>query len=148
MIIEDNTGVEVPKKGGSRVLRVRIRKHSRLVGRTAEEVKFRENYRAAIVAVQQGGANVVQPLSSLKFGVGDTLVLQVSDDSLLLSPPPSKARRSSLFTGWSAGGAGENKPSTMEHVDVEVGNRVSNIASSFDVVSLYPSIKSSPCSSA
>ncbi len=75
VILEDNSGVEITKKGGSRVLRVRITKHSRLVGRTAEEVKFRENYQAAIVAVQQGGVNAVQPLSSLKFGVGDTLVL-------------------------------------------------------------------------
>ena len=115
---------------------MRITKHSRLVGRTAEEVKFRENYQAAIVAVQQGGVNAVQPLSSLKFGVGDTLILQVSENSFLLSPPASKTRRSSLFASCSARGAGENKPSTTEHMDVEAGNRDGIITSSFDVVSL------------
>ncbi len=134
MILEDHGGVEVLKKRGLRVLRARITKQSRLIGRTAEETKFRETYKAAIVAVQQGGKNVVQPLSSLKFNAGDTLVLQVSDDSLLLSPPSnagSKARMFSTFTSWSAKSADESKPpNNTEHKDIEVG-RVVCILESF-----------------
>ena len=129
--LEDNSGVKVIKKGGVRVLRARITKQSRLVGYTAEEVKFRENYKAAIVAVQQGGKNVIQPLTSVKFGVGDILVLQVSGDSLLLSPPSNAVskRRFSLFT--TVRGADENKsPDVTEYEDVESGRRDSNLASS------------------
>jgi hypothetical protein len=144
VVLENNGDVEVPKKGGLRVLRARITKSSRLVGRTAEEVKFRENYKAAIVAVQQGGKNVIQPLSSLKFTAGDTLVLQVSDDSLLLSPPSStgsNARRSSLFASWSVKGAEDSKPpNTTEHNDVEFGSRVKNLALS-SVVCVFDSIR-------
>ncbi len=143
MILEGNSGVEVLKKRGLRVLRARITKQSRLVGRTAEEVKFRETYKAAIVAVQQGGKNVVQPLSSLKFNIGDTLVLQVSDDSLLVSQPlntGSKARMFSTLTSWSVKSAGGNKPpNTTEHEDVEVGSRDQNSLSGY-VVCIFESI--------
>jgi hypothetical protein len=40
------------------------------------------------VAVQQGGKNTSQALSSVKFNVGDVLVLQASDESPLLVRPP------------------------------------------------------------
>ena len=107
--------MEVLKKRGLKVLRAKVTRNSRLVGNTAADVQFRETYKAAIVAVQQGGKNVAQPLSSLTFGVGDTLVLQVSDDSPLLSPPASAAStsRRSLM-GWSTRSAGQ--------LDVEVRN--------------------------
>jgi hypothetical protein len=140
VILEDNSGVEVLKKRGLKVLRARVTKHSRLVGHTAAEVQFRENYKAAIVAVQQGGKNAVKPLSSLKFGVGDILVLQVSDDCPLLSPPVTTASNSkkSLMTSRSARstssdqfGADENAlPNTTERLDVEVGSKDSDVASS------------------
>jgi hypothetical protein len=83
-------------------------------------VQFRENYKAAIVAVQQGGKNTVKPLSSLKFGVGDILVLQVSDDSPLLS--------SDQF-----GADGNTLPSTTERSDVEAGSRDYAVSSSATV---------------
>jgi TrkA-C domain len=106
-------------------------KHSRLVGHTATEVQFRETYKAAIVAVQQGGRNAVTPLSSLKFRVDDILVLQVSDDSPLVSPPPATTTplcAKSLITSMSGRfkrsdqfGADENTlPNTTERSDVEV----------------------------
>ena len=139
LTLEDNSGVKVMKKGGVRVLRARITKQSGLVGCTAEEVKFRENYKAAIVAVQQGGKYVIQSLMSLKFGVGEILILQVSDDFLLVSSPSntvSKARRFSLFS--SARGVDENKPPDVtEHVDAERGRRDSNLASSYVVCMFY-----------
>jgi di/tricarboxylate transporter len=123
-ILVDNSGVEVLKKRGLKVLRARVTKQSRLVGHTAAEVQFRENYKAAIVAVQQGGKNTVKPLSSLKFGVGDILVLQVSDDCPLLSPPVTTASSDQF-------GADENTlPNTTERLDVEVGSKDYDIASS------------------
>ena len=106
METDNNDSAEVFKKQGLKVIRVKVTKNSRLVGNTAAEVHFRESYKAAIVAVQQGGKNAVKNLSSLKFGAGDILVLQVSDDSPLLS--------SDHF------GADENtSPSTMERSDIE-----------------------------
>jgi len=138
MLLENNSGVETRKKGGLRVLRAEVTKNSRLVGRTAVEVKFRENYKAAIVAVQQGGKNAVNPLSSLKFRVGDILVLQVSDDCLLLSPPVTRgsSRRESIsasitsLMGRSTRAQDEVKPPTATMPeDVEVGTSDYNIAS-------------------
>ena len=61
-------------------------KTSSLIGQTPSEVDFRRVYRAAIVAVQKGGKNV--PISTLVFGSGDVLVLQVAEDSPLLKVPP------------------------------------------------------------
>jgi hypothetical protein len=122
-ILENNSGVEVTKRGGSRVLRASVTKNSRLVGRTAVDAKFRENYNAAIVAVQQGGKNVVQPLSSITFGAGDILVLQVSDDCLLLYPPPPMTRRSSSkksFGSSLANLTNFSRADSMERLDVEV----------------------------
>jgi uncharacterized protein with PhoU and TrkA domain len=116
-ILKDDSGVEVTKRRGSRVIRARVTKNSRLVGRTAVEAKFRENYKAAIVAVQQGGKNVVQPLSSLTFGAGDVLVLQASDDCLLLSPPMTRGLSSKK--SFSLANLTNFFDST-EHSDVEV----------------------------
>ena len=91
-VLEDNGGIEAQKTRGLKVLRARVTKNSRLVGQTAVDVQFNKNYKAAIVAVQQGGRNATQPLSTLTFAADDILVLQVSDDSPLLSPSvqPSK----------------------------------------------------------
>ncbi len=121
-ILEDNSGVNVTKRrGGSRVLRASVTKNSRLVGLTAANAKFRENYNAAIVAVQQGGKNVVQPLSTLTFGAGDILVLQVSDDCLLLSPPTTRGSCSlKSFGGSLANLTTFSRADSMERSDIEV----------------------------
>ena len=113
-ILEDNSGVEVLKKGGLKVLRARVTRNSRLVGQTAVDVQFRENYKAAIVAVQQGGKNATQPLSTLTFGAGDVLVLQVTDDCPLLFPSVRSASRKSLLASMSA------RSKSQSLLDVEV----------------------------
>ena len=106
METDNSDSAEVFKKQGTKVIRVKVTKNSRLVGKTAAEVHFRENYKAAIVAVQQGGKNAVKNISSLKFGVGDILVLQVGDDSPLLSSNHFRADEST-------------PPNAMERSDVE-----------------------------
>lgn len=131
-LLEDNRQEQVLKKQGLKVIRVRVTKHSRLVGHTAAELQFRETYKAAIVAVQQGGRNAVEPLSSLKFRANDILVLQASDDCPLLSPPPATmsscsksliASISGRFKRSDQFGSDENAlPNTTEHSDIEVAS--------------------------
>jgi len=96
-LLEDGVGVEAVKRRGLRVIRAVVTRNSRLVGTTASEGVvgtsgaggFREEYRAAIVAVQRGGRNVTAfGLSGVRFQAGDVLVLQASDDSPLLERPP------------------------------------------------------------
>ncbi len=88
------------------------------------EAKFRENYKAAIVTVQQGGKNIVKPLSSLTFGAGDILVLQANDDCLLLSPPMTRgsiSRKSfGAFGSPLANLTNFSRADATEHLDVEV----------------------------
>jgi di/tricarboxylate transporter len=87
-LLEVDSGVAAVKTRGLKVIRAVVTKGSRLVGQTATQVDFREKYKSAIVAVQQGGRNTTQALSSIKFTVGDILVLQASDESPLLLRPP------------------------------------------------------------
>lgn len=86
--MEAESGISAVKTRGIKVIRAVVTKGSRLVGRTAAEVGFRDTYKSAIVAIQQGGKSISHSLSSVKFSVGDILVLQASDDSFLLVRPP------------------------------------------------------------
>jgi len=86
-LLENESGVHAVKERGLRVIRAVVQKGSRLVGKTAMEVNFRETYKAAIMTCQRGGKSG-ESLTAFKFQAGDMLVLQASDDSpLLLSPP-------------------------------------------------------------
>lgn len=87
-MLEINSGVEVLKSKGVRVIRAIVPKSSMLIGVTASDVNFREKYKCAIIAMQRDGASPPQKLSQTKFAVGDVLVLQTNDDSPLLVPPP------------------------------------------------------------
>ena len=96
-----------------KVLRARVTKNSRLVGKTVADVQFRDTYKAAILVVQQGGKNVTQSLSSLTFGAGDILILQVSDDCPLLSSLVASTKRKPILSTI--------VPSLhKQHLDVEV----------------------------
>ena len=86
--MEGENGILAVKKRGLRVIRAQVTPVSRLLGRTAADVDFRERYKAAIVAMQRGGKNIAQALSTIVFEAGDTLVLQASDDSPLLKLKP------------------------------------------------------------
>lgn len=87
-MLEIESGVEAIKSRGLRVIRAVIPKTSTLIGTNASETNFRLKYKAAIVAVQREGKSVTNKLSQARFAAGDTVVLQVSDDSPLLVPPP------------------------------------------------------------
>jgi hypothetical protein len=85
---------------------------------------FCENYKAAIAAVQQGGKNFVKPLSSLTFGAENILVLQVSNNCLLLSPPMTRgsiSRKSfGAFGSSLANLTNFSRANSMERLDVEM----------------------------
>jgi di/tricarboxylate transporter len=87
-LLSNEAGIEAVKQRGLRVIRARVVKDSRLVGKTAAEVSFRRAYRAAIVAVGHSGKTTTTALSTVRFEAGDVLVLQASDDSPLLKKPP------------------------------------------------------------
>jgi hypothetical protein len=89
------------KKSGTRVVRAVVTKVSSLIGKKPGSVKFRDTYKAAIVAYQKHGKNV--SMNSV-FEEGDLLVLQVLEGSPLLTKPPpdfyktvNRSVRSSLF---------------------------------------------------
>jgi di/tricarboxylate transporter len=79
------SGVAAIKNRGLRVIRAVITSSSRLIGTTALNMKFRETYKAAIVAVQKGGKNTS---TDTTFEAGDVLILQAGNDSPLLTRPP------------------------------------------------------------
>ncbi|CAB9507029.1 Sodium/sulfate cotransporter [Seminavis robusta] len=87
-LLERDTGVLAVKKRGLQVVRARVTAVSRLVGKTAAAVDFRETYKCAIVAMQRGGKNINQALSTVVFQAQDILILQASDDSPLLRIKP------------------------------------------------------------
>ena len=92
------TGVEAVKKKGLSVLRVRVRNGSGLVGKTPAEVDFRATYGAAIIAMQRGGRKPEGKLAQVRLQEGDSLVLQVQEDSPLLVPPPPEEEEGSRRT--------------------------------------------------
>jgi di/tricarboxylate transporter len=84
-LLSEDTGYGAIKKRGLRVIRTRVRPGSSLVGKTPVQSRFRLVYRAAIIAVQRNGIALSTNLQRIKFEVGDLLLLQVGDDSVLLT---------------------------------------------------------------
>lgn len=99
------------------MIRAVVTNKSRLLGKTAEEASFRDRYQAAIVAVQKGGRNVPSSLTEVKFDAGDLLVLQASDESPLLTPPPSDFYKAMEEEG--------GKPSTAKKLLSQISKRLS-----------------------
>lgn len=81
-------GVEAIKKRCLRVIRAKVVTGSRLVGKTAAEVGFRQEFKAVIVAVQNLKQEESTSLAAVRFNARDMLVLQASDESPLLIKPP------------------------------------------------------------
>ena len=80
-LLSDERGTQ--KERGLRVIRARVAKGSRLVGRTTSEVNFRRDYGVALIAPSLN--------DKVQFKVGDQLVLQAADDSPLLERPATDA---------------------------------------------------------
>ena len=75
----------VSSQRGLRVIRTRVIENSTLIGKTANEAKFRVCFRAAIVAIQRGSKPPTGRLGEVRFEKNDVLLLQVGDDSPLLT---------------------------------------------------------------
>ena len=86
--IENEGGDGAVKQGGLSVIRAVVTDKSRLVGKTLEDIDFRQTYKAAIIGVQKKDKSEVQMLSDICFAPGDVLVLQTDEDSPLLARPP------------------------------------------------------------
>ena len=86
--IENEGGDGAVKQGGLSVIRAVVTDKSQLVGKTLEDIDFRQTYKAAIIGVQKKDKSEVQMLSDICFAPGDVLVLQSDEDSPLLARPP------------------------------------------------------------
>jgi uncharacterized protein with PhoU and TrkA domain len=80
--------IQSVKKRGIQVVRARVTDSSSLLNKSAKDVDFRRAYGAAIVAIQNKDGCATSNLSSVSFEAGDILILQVSDDSVMLERPP------------------------------------------------------------
>jgi len=90
-LLEYSTGADAIKQRGLRVIRASIPAGSGLVGKTADESNFREKYRSAIVAIQRSGGNPPGSLKGTRFDAKDILILQVGEDSVLLTAEFARA---------------------------------------------------------
>lgn len=116
-------GSKALKKHGLSVIRAKVGRSSTLIGKTTDEVDFRNRYKAAVVAIQQKGKNM--PMDGTVFGPDDILVLQVDDDSALLNAPPADfyKREAEIRKGASSN---EELASASDYDAVELANGVSN----------------------
>lgn len=88
-LLENEVGVGAAKRRGLSVIRCVVTEQSKLVGKSLEDINFRETYKAAIIAVQKRDKSKVEDLAEVNFVPGDILVIQANDDSpLLVRPPP------------------------------------------------------------
>jgi di/tricarboxylate transporter len=73
----------------SGVSEVVIAPRSSLVGKTMREIRFRQRYKATILAIHRGGKTITEKLSDITFNAGDALLIHSSwqDLSLLDSGP-------------------------------------------------------------
>jgi len=69
-LLHTESGAQAMMKKGLRVIRTRVRPSSSLLGKTAEEARFRLVYRAAIVAVHRNGKAPSGRLNNIKFEAG------------------------------------------------------------------------------
>jgi len=71
-----------------KIIRTLVTKSSALIGKKPIDVDFVGAYRASIVAYQKNGRNVAL---DVPFGAEDLLVLEVDEDSPLLTKPPTSS---------------------------------------------------------
>ncbi len=69
-----------PKSRGQerRLVEAVIGRHSRLLGLTVREARFRSRYNAVIVAIARQGARIDRKIGEIRLGAGDTLLLEAA----------------------------------------------------------------------
>ena len=66
------------ESGGVQLFEIMVMRHSRLVGRTLKNVRFRQNYDLTVLAINRHGETFVNKLSSAELKFGDVLLVQGS----------------------------------------------------------------------
>jgi di/tricarboxylate transporter len=92
-LLETESGTHAIKQRGLRVIRATIPPGSSLIGKSAEVSEFKNRYLSAIVALQRNGTNPVGGLKNITFASKDVLILQVGEDSILLTQEFSRAMK-------------------------------------------------------
>jgi di/tricarboxylate transporter len=65
-----------------RLVQALVAPGSELVGRTLKEVDFRNRYKALVLAIQRRGEPIQEKLNSVRFRLGDALLIQVHEGQL------------------------------------------------------------------
>ena len=92
-LLEMESGSQAIKQRGLRVIRATIPPGSSLIGKSADVSEFKNRYLSAIVALQRNGTNPVGGLKNITFASKDLLILQVGEDSVLLTQEFSRAMK-------------------------------------------------------
>jgi len=77
-----DAGLTVTKTEEAIVLEVVVTNNSRLAGRTVEDLRFFERYRAMVLAVHRRGSNLMENLNRIELRFGDTLLLKMPKERL------------------------------------------------------------------
>ncbi|MXZ06743.1 MAG: SLC13 family permease [Acidimicrobiia bacterium] len=113
MLLRDTMGLELNadfevrdeifQEDDLRLVQVLIAPASELIGHTLKEVDFRNRYKALVLALLRRGESINDQLSSVRFGLGDEILLQAheediralrrSDDFIVLNEMPRRIGR-------------------------------------------------------
>ena len=107
--IEEKLGLEQIAAHEGMMVEAILGPNSDVLGKTIEEVNFRQHYRMVVLAVHRKGKNLREKIASLRLEFGDTLLLlgtdnaiqnlQVSEDIILMSNNAIQSKTSKLKMG-------------------------------------------------
>ena len=107
--IEEKLGLEQIAAHEGMMVEAILGPNSDILGKTIEEVNFRQHYRMVVLAVHRKGKNLREKIASLRLEFGDTLLLlgtdnaiqnlQASEDIILMSNNAIQSKTSKLKMG-------------------------------------------------
>ncbi|QXD31281.1 SLC13 family permease [Candidatus Pelagisphaera phototrophica] len=107
--IEEKLGLEQIAAHEGMMVEAILGPNSDVLGKTIEEVNFRQHYRMVVLAVHRRGKNLREKIASLRLEFGDTLLLlgtdnsiqnlQASEDIILMSNNAIQSKTSKLKMG-------------------------------------------------
>jgi di/tricarboxylate transporter len=107
--IEEKLGLEQIAAHEGMMVEAILGPNSDVLGKTIEEVNFRQHYRMVVLAVHRKGKNLREKIASLRLEFGDTLLLlgtdnaiqnlQASEDIILMSNNAIQSKTSKLKMG-------------------------------------------------